>query len=155
MLTIVQTIFKSEKNVTQIFYHFLNTSLYSYLPQLHLLHLLISEFSITVIKPRPENNLSAPGRPHRSMSNAKTNQDIDERDVPTFDLSWDYGYNDEFRVAPQNNVIPIGKITLNQSQAKNKSIHHFQFTTEKTESSQRNLNIMVPNTMSELLATNI
>ncbi|XP_055623706.1 phospholipid scramblase 3-like [Toxorhynchites rutilus septentrionalis] len=41
------------------------------------------------------------------MSNAKTNQNIHEHDVPTFDLSWDYGYDGEVRVAPQNNVTPI------------------------------------------------
>ncbi|XP_062549570.1 phospholipid scramblase 1 isoform X2 [Armigeres subalbatus] len=41
------------------------------------------------------------------MSNRNPNQHLQEHDNPTFDLSWDYGYVGEVRVAPQTNVTPV------------------------------------------------
>ncbi|XP_058838544.1 phospholipid scramblase 4 [Topomyia yanbarensis] len=41
------------------------------------------------------------------MSQPNPTQHYQEHDNPTFDLSWDYGYDAELRVAPQNNVVPV------------------------------------------------
>ncbi|XP_065086250.1 phospholipid scramblase 1 [Ochlerotatus camptorhynchus] len=41
------------------------------------------------------------------MSHVNPNQHLQEHDNPTFDLSWDYGYDTELRVAPPNNVTPV------------------------------------------------
>lgn len=46
------------------------------------------------------------------MSSANPNQHLQEHDNPTFDLSWDYGYDGELRVAPQTSVTPVGEIEL-------------------------------------------
>ncbi|XP_058457096.1 phospholipid scramblase 1 [Malaya genurostris] len=41
------------------------------------------------------------------MSHLNTNPHYQEQDNPTFDLSWDYGYDAELRVAPPSNVVPV------------------------------------------------
>lgn len=46
------------------------------------------------------------------MSNRNPNQHLQEHDNPTFDLSWDYGYDGELRVAPPPSVTPVGKMAV-------------------------------------------
>ncbi|XP_053687837.1 phospholipid scramblase 1 [Sabethes cyaneus] len=41
------------------------------------------------------------------MSHTNPNLHRQEHDNPTFDLSWDYGYDSELRIAPTSNVVPV------------------------------------------------
>lgn len=62
------------------------------------------------------------------MSHANPIQQLQEHDNPTFDLSWDYGYDTELRVAPPTTVTPVvysgeNRIITAQPQNRDNSLH--------------------------------